>query len=329
MATIYDVATHAGVSISTVSLALNNPNRVRPETLKRVLAAADELRFVPKAEAVFRARRGVRRIGVMAPFTSYPSFAERLNGVIRALRRESWEIVIYDQESAAFALPSLASIPLTNKLDGLLVMSLPIDDESTERIVRQQLPTVLVEVERPEFSSVVIDDAEGGRLAAQLLLAKGHSRFGFVGERKETPNITLPAESRLTAFRDTLAAAGYGLPETHVVAVPHSVEAARQGAYTLLDLPERPTAIFAHDDILAGGVLKAARDRGLAIPRELAVVGFDDAEIAAHLGLTTVRQPLAESGEVAARTLVNQLGQPGRSLQRVTLSLAMVERDTT
>src|SRR5262245_36250934 len=148
----------AGVSISTVSLALNTPGRVKPATLSRILDAADELDYVPKAEAVVRARRGVRRIGVMAPFTSYSSFGRRLNGVMAALRDQSWEIVVYDQESAASTLPSLASIPLTNKLDGLVVMSLPIDDTIAERILRQNLPTVLVEVRRRGFSSVTIDD---------------------------------------------------------------------------------------------------------------------------------------------------------------------------
>src|SRR5215467_12329468 len=97
-ATIYDVATRAGVSISTVSLALNAPGRVRPATLARILSAADELGYTPKPEAVVRARRGVRRIGVVAPFTTYPSFARRLYGVMRTLRNRSVEIVVYDEE---------------------------------------------------------------------------------------------------------------------------------------------------------------------------------------------------------------------------------------
>ena len=101
--TIYDVATAAGVSISTVSLALNTPERVSAATRDKVLVAADELGFVPKADAVTRARRGVGRIGVIAPFSSYPSFARRLNGVFSALREEALEVVVFDQQSAATA----------------------------------------------------------------------------------------------------------------------------------------------------------------------------------------------------------------------------------
>ncbi|HEY0448636.1 LacI family DNA-binding transcriptional regulator [Actinophytocola sp.] len=327
-ATIYDVATRAGVSISTVSLALNSPSRVKPATLQRILAAADELRFVPKAEAVVRARRGVRRIGVMAPFTSYLSFAQRLNGVMHALRAESWEIVVYDQESAANSIPSLASIPLTNTLDGLLVMSLPIDDESADRILRQKLTTVLLEVQRPGFSSVAIDNAEGGRLAAELFLRRGHTRFAYLAEAARVPNRVLGVGSRLDAYRDTLAAAGHALPDEHVVYVPHGIDAAKQATHALLDLADPPTAVFAYDDLLASGVLKAARERGLRVPAELSVIGFDDGDIAEHLGLTTIRQPLEESGEIAAQTLVARLTGRQRSLQHVTLKITLIERET-
>lgn len=327
-ATIYDVAQRAKVSISTVSLALNTPGRVRPETLRRILDAADQLEYVPKAEAAVRARRGVGRIGVMAPFTTYPSFARRLNGMLRALHDKQWEVVVYDQESAAFTLPSLASLPLTTKLDGLVVMALPLEDSIAQRILRQNLTTVLVEVRRPGFSSVTVDDADGGRLAAEHFLSRGHTRLGFVGERKRTPHVVLPAEARLTAYRETLAAAGHPLSDRDTTAIPHDLDAACAAAHELLDQPDRPTAIFCHDDVLAGGVLKAARQRGLQVPKDLAVIGFDDVDIAAHLGLTTIRQPLEESGEIAAQTLLAQLTSPGRSIQHITLPVSLVERET-
>lgn len=326
-ATIYDVAERAGVSISTVSLALNVPGRVRAATLERILTAVDDLGFVPKVEAVTRARRGIGRIGVMAPFTSYPSFARRLNGVMRALRGQPCEVVVYDQQSAA-ATSVLGSLPLTRRLDGLVVMSLPLSDDVARRLRERNLATVLVEVVRPEFSSVAIDDAEGGRMVARLLAGRGHRSFGYVGERQLSHDYVSQSESRLRGFREGLAAAGLALPDERVRLVPHAVQAAQAAARDLLDRPDRPTAIFAHDDLLASGVLRAAGERGLAVPGDLAVVGFDDSDIAEHLGLTTVRQPLEESGEVAAETLLAQLGNPSRSRQHVTLTLTLVERDT-
>jgi len=326
-ATIYDVAEKAGVSISTVSLALNTPRRVKPQTLERVLAAIDELNFVPKTEAVARARRGIGRIGVIAPFTTYPTFARRLNGIFRGARGESCEIVVYDQESAATS--TLASLPLTGRLDGLVVMSLPFSDDVAQRLLDQRITTVLVEVERPGFSSVTIDDSAGGEMAAGLFLARGHERFGFIGEAQRSHDYVSQSEARLAGFRDALARRGHDLPQTHVRLVEHRLADANAAAAELLELPNAPTAIFAHDDLLASAVLNSARKHGLTVPDDLAVIGFDDSDIAEHLGLTSVRQPLEESGELAFATLQAQLANPTRSLQHIMLKLSLAERDTT
>lgn len=329
MSTIYDVARRAGVSISTVSLALNSPSRLKRSTLDRVLAAADELAYVPKAEAVTRARRGVGRVGVMAPFTTYPSFGRRLAGVLKATRDSALEVVIYDQESAAVTSPSLSSIPLTRQLDGLVIMALPLDEAVAERLVAHKLPTVLVESEHPRFSSISIDDAEGGRLVAELLLGRGHTRLACVVEGKRGQRRTLPAESRPVAFQRAVAAAGHPIPPSRIRYVPYGMEPARAAAAELLALRDPPTAIFAYDDVLAAGVLRAARDRGLRVPEDLAVVGFDDSELAEHLDLTTVRQPLEQSGGLAIRTLQGLLADPAATQQRIMLGLSVVERSTT
>jgi DNA-binding LacI/PurR family transcriptional regulator len=326
MATIYDVATRAGVSISTVSLALNAPARVKPATLERVMSAVDELGFVPKTEAVTRARRGVGRIGVIAPFTSYPSFARRLNGVLRAARAEHLEVVVYDQESAATS--RLASLPLTQRVDGLIVMSVPFSDEVAQRLVEQRVTTVLVELRRTGFNSVTIDDAAGGGMVAELLAGRGHERFAFLGHAQRMHDYVSQSESRLSGFRAGLAAAGHSLPDHQVRLVEHNFAAAREGALDLLRRDDRPTALFAHDDLLASAVLAAARELSLSVPDELAVVGFDDGDIAEPLGLTSVRQPLEESGEVATQSLLAQLANPTRSVQHTTLTLSVVERDT-
>ncbi|MEN3312785.1 MAG: hypothetical protein V7645_2114 [Actinomycetota bacterium] len=329
-ATIYDVAAKAGVSIGTVSLALNSPMRVRGSTLERINAAIDDLRFVPKAEAVVRARRGVGRIGVIAPFGTYTSFARRLNGVLGALRGQSYEIAVYDHEGAGTSL--LASLPIARRLDGLIVMSLPLGDDVVDRLLDKNLTTVLVELDRPDFSAVTIDDVAGSQMVAELLVDRGHASFGFIGEGGTKPhphNQILQSETRMLGFRAALARRGQNLPQDHVRLVRHSLAAATKAAGELLGLPNRPTAIFAHDDVLASGVLRAAQKHSLRVPEDLAVAGFDDSEIAEHLGLTSVRQPFEESGKVAAEILLSQMRDGSRSLQHVTLKLELVERETT
>jgi LacI family transcriptional regulator len=328
--TIYDVASQAGVSISTVSLALNAPSRVRTETLDRIHAAIDELGFVPKTEAIVRARKGVGRIGVIAPFATYPSFSRRLNGVLSHLRGQSCEAVVYDHEGAGTSL--LSSLPLTRRLDGLIVMSLPLSEDVVQRVLDRGLPTVLVELERPGFSAVTIDNLAAGELVADLLTKRGHRRFAFLGEGGTKPHphdLVLQSEARHRGFHEALERRGLELPGDYVRLVRHQLPDAMQGARQLLDLAEPPTAIFAHTDVLASGILHVARERGIDVPGELAIVGFDDSEIAEHLGLTSIRQPFEESGELAATLLLSQLRDASRARQVVTLKLTLVERTTT
>jgi len=328
--TIYDVATAAGVSISTVSLALNTPERVSAATRDKVLVAADELGFVPKADAVTRARRGVGRIGVIAPFSSYPSFARRLNGVFSALREEALEVVVFDQQSAATASsPLLASLPITRRLDGLIIMALPLDEEIAERLKRQRLPVVLVDAPRPDFDCVSIDNSSGGELVAQHLLARGHRRFGFVGEWQQSHAYVSPSERRLSGFRQALAIHGVSLPDDSVRLVSHGVDEACAAAGDLLAGPTAPTAVFAYDDILASGVLRAARERGLSVPDDLAVVGFDDSDLALALELTTVRAQFEESGRLGARAMLDLLQNSSGGGRHTVLRVELVVRATT
>ena len=325
IATIYDVAARAGVSISTVSLVLNVPGKVSAGTAERVRQAIDELGFVPKTEAVTRARRGVGRIGVLAPFSSYQSFSRRLNGVFAAVRGQPDEVVVFDQRSAA-ETSLLSSLPLTRRLDGLLVMALPLDDALADGLLRQRLPTVLVESVRPGFSTVVIDDVAGGRMVAEHLVGRGHQRVAFLGEQQRSHEYVSQSESRLKGFRAGLAAAGLELPDDRVRLVRHGADSARAATQELLGRPDPPTAVFAHDDLLAAGVWRAATDTGRAVPGELAIVGFDDSDLAEHLGLSTVRQPLEDSGRLAAELLLGRLRDPAATTQQVMLALTLVVR---
>jgi DNA-binding LacI/PurR family transcriptional regulator len=331
--TIYDVADRAGVSISTVSLALNSPDRVRPETLARVYAAVRDLGFVPKADAAVRARKGTRRIGVVAPFTAYGSFMERLQGVLAASDEDRFEIVVFNQEATTFRQHFVDSLPLSRRLDGIILMAVPISDGLVHRLIEDGLQTVLVELARPEFSSVSIDDEEGGRLAADYLIQRGHRRCAFLGEPpvSETMASELPSiqdTARIRGFREGLAKAGVPLRDAYVV-TSGDPGGPRAAAHQLLDLPQPPTAIFAHSDDLAVGVLKVARERGLDVPRDLAVIGFDDREFAGHLGLTTIRQPLFDSGRIALKLLRDRMtDHPPVVPQAVRLPVTLVPRDT-
>ncbi|MFI5952130.1 LacI family DNA-binding transcriptional regulator [Cryptosporangium sp. NPDC051539] len=323
--TIYEVAERAQVSISTVSNVLNKPDRVSPATRARVLAAADELGFVPKAQAVSLARRATGRIGVMAPFTSYGSYLRRLAGVLSAAAELEIDVVVFDHESAASASsPVLASMPIHGRLDGLIVMGLPIEDAIAERFRERKLPTVAVDANSALFSRIVVDDHEGGRLAAAHLRDRGHRRVGYLLERQAT-DYESQAITRLAGFEQVMEAAGGSIV---VATSENSVDGARRAASALLETEHRPTAIMAHHDLLAVGVLLAARDRGLRVPADVAVMGFDDGEVATAADLTTVRQPFEESGSAALNILLGHI-EGSRVRSTTVLDVQVVERSTT
>lgn len=326
--TVYQVAEQAGVSIATVSRVLNSPEKVNAATRDRVLAAIDALGFVPKAEAAARARKGSGRIGVLAPFFTYPSFVARLRGVADALADSPFELAIYNVDSSSRRDGYLASLTLTRRVDGLISMALPFGNDAAARLAASGIETVLIEYAQKPFSSICIDDHLGGAMAAEYLLSLGHRRCAFVGDA-DMPDYILPiSDKRLAGYRAALARSHVDLPDAYLGLAYHSLDNARRSAHRLLDLPEPPTAIFAASDTQAMGVLKAARERGVAVPSELAVIGFDDLDIADFIGLTTIRQPLIESGRVAVDLLLARLADPARPPQETWLPLQLIRRET-
>jgi DNA-binding LacI/PurR family transcriptional regulator len=326
--TIYDVAERAGVSITTVSRILNAPNMVNPETRERVMAAIDALGFMPKAEARARALRQTGRIGVITPFFTAPSFVQRLRGIAESLSPKNYELVVYTVDSTNHLQSYLSTLPLTSNLDGLIILSLPVGDIEVHRLIDHGLPTVLIEYPHPKLSCVEIDDVQGGRMAAEYLIQKGHRHIAFLGDTDLPEYAIHPVSQRLTGFRQALSKAKIKLPENFVRLSPYTQEQTRQVSAELLNLPEPPTAIFASTDFQALGVLKAARQLDVRVPEQLAVIGFDGLDMAEYADLTTVCQHLDESGRLAVEILFAQIGSPSRPPRHVKLPLTLIERQT-
>jgi DNA-binding LacI/PurR family transcriptional regulator len=328
--TIYDVARLSGVSISTISRVLNTPDKVNSETHKRVMSVIDRLGFIPKAEARAHALQNTNRIGVLTPFFTAPSFVQRFRGVASALSKANYELVIYPVDSIAHLQGYISSIPLMRNIDGLIIMSLSINDQDAQRLSNNGMETVLIEYSHPQLNSILIDDERGGRLAAEHLLGKGHKTFAFLGDIEPPEKFAIhPVKSRLAGFKQTLQEAGLSLAKTHIESSPYTQEETREAARKLLELPNRPSAIFVASDVQALGVMKVARQLNVKIPDDLAVIGFDDIDVAEHVDLTTIRQHLDESGRLAAEILLARISEPNRPLQHITLPLNLIERMTT
>ena len=328
--TIYDVAKEAGVSISTVSRVINANPHVSDATRERIQEAIDQLSFVPKAEARARAMKGFSRIGVLTPFFTAPAFVQRLRGVAAGLLPTQYELTIFTVESMQHLNHYLATLPLTAHLDGLILLSLRVSDEAAAKLKQHDLETVLIEYPRQDLNTVEIDDLAGGEMAAEYLISKGHQTFGFLGDTSELGEYTiLPITLRLQGFQNRLAKKGFSLPQDFICKAKYDVKDAEEKIETLLKSPQRPTAVFAATDLQAVGVINKARELGLQVPKDLAVLGFDDLDIADYVGLSTIRQSLEESGRLAVEILLSRLKNPDRPVRHVRLPLKVIERQTT
>jgi DNA-binding LacI/PurR family transcriptional regulator len=325
--TITDVARRAGVGVGTVSRVLNERPRVHPRTRERVLRAIAELDYVPSqvARQLSTGRSGT--VGVVVPFLTRPSVVERLRGVEAALAPTSCDLVVFNVETPERRHTVITNLAHRARLDGLLILSLSPNAREVSRIARAGIPTVLVDGYHRSVSRVVTDDVLGGRLAARHLVELGHRRIGFLGE--DVSRFKFPP-SRLRRAGVTRELRSHGLDlDPALVRSGGFREAARQVAAGLLDLAQPPTAIVCGSDIEALGVLEAARAAGRAVPEDLSVIGYDDIEIAALLGLATVRQLLVESGRRGVELLLAVMEDATAPPIREVLPVELVVRATT
>jgi DNA-binding LacI/PurR family transcriptional regulator len=328
--TIADVAAHAGVGAGTVSRVLNGSPRVSERTRTRVLNAIEVLDYRPSPLARGLSRGRCQTLGVVVPFFTHASAVERLRGVVAALDGSRYDLVLFNVESPVHRDEHFAALTRRDRADGLLIMSLPPPPKSLARLADAGVPIVLLDTSGKGVSVVLTDDVEGGRMATRHLLALGHERIAFIGDDPDDPLGFTAGTNREGGYRQTMAEAGLTVPDGYVRHGPHVRSVARRLTEQLLARRDRPTAVFASSDVQALGVLEAARAADLDVPGDVSVVGFDDVEVSGYAGLTTVRQPLFESGQLAARLLLDALEDEHRAEpSEHELELELVERSTT
>lgn len=327
--TIYDVAGKAGVSITTVSRVLNSPNKVSEKTRDNVMDVIRELKFTPKAEAVARARSNFKRIGVLLPFFTTPSFIQRIRGVMNQLDDNEFEVIIYSVKNYDQLREYLTVLPFSGRIDGLIIMALPFNDDDLDHFFNAKLAVVSIEFAHSELSHVIIDNEYGGKMAAEHLLSTGRTKLGFIGEGGEPAYSLHASDERLKGFSSYAKQKGFALSDNCIVHHPYGMEQAISSAETLLSINERPDGIFAASDIEAVAVIKAAEKLNLAIPEDVSIIGFDDIDLAGYMGITTINQSLDESGKIAVQLLIELMEDPEIIHRKVSLNLKLVKRKTT
>jgi len=339
--TIRDVARQAGVSPGTVSRAINNSPLVNDETRQRIMDVVEELNYRPNIAARRLSLGKTLTIAVIVPFFTRPSVTERLRGVVSSLSETEYDLMIHNVETPEQRAHSFRTIPYRESADGVLIISLSPTDEEAEMLSKTSIPVVLIDADHPDLTRlhrVTVDDVAGGRVATEYLLALGHRRIGFIGDNtgdaicdEETNPLRFTSSfERHQGYEEALRRAGVSPRPDYYGTDRHGRHQAARVAHQMLRLAEPPTAILAASDTQAVGVLEAARDLKVSIPEELSVVGYDDVEIADILGLTTMRQPLFQSGERGVELLLGKLNQ-GPEMAPVSESLPteLIVRNTT
>jgi len=328
-ATMQDVAQRAGVSVATVSRVLNGSDKVINETRERVLQACDELDYSLHLAAQ-RLRLGkTNTICVILPFLTLPSIVERLRGVQEALLDSGYDLIPFSVGSPEMRDSRLYDLANRSRTDGLLIISMPINDKQTARIIKNDMPVVLIDSDKPEFSRVNVDDQEGGRIATEHLITIGHRKIAFISSHLENPFQFSSTLNRYHGYCSALEAAGISINPAYHQEGEHGREEAEEMAISLLRLPDPPTAIFASSDTKAVGVLDAAKKMNIKVPEELSVIGYDNIRDAEYLNLTTIQQPLFQAGLVGGETLLRLIDQTRTEPEEIILPVELIIRDTT
>jgi DNA-binding LacI/PurR family transcriptional regulator len=327
--TIRDVAKRANVGVGTVSRVLNNNPAVREETRQRVLQAIKDLDFAPNPIAQQLSLGRTHSIAVTLPFLTYPSFVERLRGVQQALAQSEYQLVLYSAETPDHRDQYFDILSRQTRADGVLVISIPLSEYHAQRFIQARTPIVLVDIFHPGMNRVFVDDLKGGYMATTHLLEFGHKKVAFISDIIETQLKFVATKNRKKGYLKALKEFNIPINEEYCLEDEHGRAEAARMAHQLLTMKDRPTAIFAASDTQAIGVMDAASELGLSIPQDLSVIGFDNIRDAEYLNLTTIAQPLFESGYEGAHLLLSILKNPTEEIHEITMSLELIERGTT
>jgi LacI family transcriptional regulator len=327
--TIIDVAAEAGVSFGTVSRVINNDVHVKPETRERVLDAMQRLGFVANRQARSLAGGKSNMVGVLVPDLGTGYIGEIIRGIDTELSLTGLDLILYTTHRTAAKEANYVANLAKGMVDGFLLVLPRNPADYIGTLTRRNFPFVLIDHQGTgeDCPAVGATNWQGAYNATEYLIKLGHKRIGFI-----TGSMDLGcAVDRLEGYRSALHT-------HHISDTPDLIYEGTffqpdgyAGASVLLDLAEPPTAIFASNDVMAMGVMDAVRNRGLRVPDDISVVGFDNIpqSAAVYPSLTTVQQPLEQMGRVATQMLLGILKTPEKDAGRIALPTELIVRGST
>jgi LacI family transcriptional regulator len=335
--TIRELARLSGVSVGTVSRALNGYADVRLETRERIMRLARELDYTPAAAARSLVTQRSHVIGVFMetgeghPDLQHPFFHEVLGGLKQRVGLQGFDLLLFASERPGngYGPHSYLKRARHHSVDGVALIGLDPEDPEVRRLVRAEIPCVGIDMalEGDNVEVVMSDNVAGAEAAVRHLHDLGHRRIATITGMLESR----PGIDRLRGYRAAAQALGLGYRDEYVAYGDFYAESGREQAARLLALRERPTAIFAAADMMAIGAIRAAAEAGLRVPEDVSVVGFDDIQLASHINppLTTLRQDKLGLGAAAADALVARIAHDNGRPPLHQLPVELVVRGST
>jgi LacI family transcriptional regulator len=329
--TIYDLAREAGVGIGTVSRCLNNHPSVSAETRAKVLDVVKRLSYQPHASAQRLASKKTNTISAIIPFFTNYFFIQVLQGVQDKAAELGFDLILYGLNNPSQAEYYLRRSLHRGHVDGVLFFSMSLPESYVQKFQQIRLPLVLVDAYHPEFDSISVRNLEGATMATRHLLKLGHTNIAMINASLSTQ----PARDRMEGYRIALEEAGLPFRNDRVFISEigkqdgFNREAGRASMEDLIGKnsgSDRATAVFIASDVQAMGALEGAAELGVRVPEDLAIVSFDDIELAQHAQLTTMRQPMYEMGVLALEKLFARLKNPDSAPSQTTFLPSLIVR---
>ncbi|SFX25890.1 MULTISPECIES: LacI family DNA-binding transcriptional regulator [unclassified Pseudomonas] len=328
MATIKDVAALAGISYTTVSHVVNKTRPVSKEVRLKVEEAIARLDYVPSAVARSLKAKTTATIGLLVPNSLNPYFAELARGIEDYCERNGYCVILCNSDDNPDKQRSYLRVLLEKRIDGLIVASAGGDVGLAEGLASVRTPMVIVDrgLDGLEADLVRIDHESGAYLATRHLLELGHRDIAFIGG----PADTSVAQMRQAGYCRALEEAGIELATGRMLDSDFTSTGGYRAAASLLE-HQPPSAIFAANDMIGIGVLRAAAERNVRVPSELSVIGFDDIQMSRYVypALTTVGQSILQLGEMAAEVLLRRIATPALATEQRIVTPSIVLREST
>ena len=320
MPTIKDVARQSGVSIATVSAVINNAEWVPEETRARVRTAINKLNYRPNRLAQGLKTRRTYTVGVIVSDITNPFYTEIVRSLSHELRKNDRNLVLCDSDQRFDVGEENYRMLLEKQTDAIVLIGDSVRQEAVARFVRESPTTPVVSIERDyridSVSKLLVDSEQGAFDATMYLIRQGYTRIGMISGPLTGPGSKSYGRlHQYRGFRRALQVGGIGFDSFLVADGDFRFSGGQEAMRRLLELPERPEAVFAANDLMALGAIDVARESGLSLPRDMAIIGYDDVPVAAHTSppLTTMAIPKQELGRSAAQVVLDHLKNPGKA----------------